>query len=354
MPLDSPQIDNPEGFPDQLARFPPTRYMGSKEKLLGPIWELASTVPHDSVLDLFSGSGAVAYLFKTRGKAVVANDYMAMARTVARATLVNSRVTLSDAGLDRLLSDHPSPDGFVARHFAGLYFSDEENRRIDHVRAQIAELDCDDTRAMAMAALIRACMKKRPRGIFTYTGRRYDDGRRDLRLSLEAQFREQAALLNDAVFDNGRDHQALCADAMQVMAQADLVYIDPPYFSPLSDNAYVRRYHFLEGLARDWRGVEMQWHTKTRKFRSYPTPFSTRAGAFAAFEDLFRRHRESAILVCYASNAEPTKEELLALLKRHKRRVELVEIDHRYSFANQGETAGTVKNGVREYLFLGR
>ena len=349
MPLDSPQT-----IPDQLARFPPTRYMGSKEKLLGPIWDLASTVPHDSVLDLFSGSGAVAYLFKTQGKAVVANDYMAMARTVAQATLVNSRTTLSDADLDRLLSDHPSPDGFVARHFAGLYFSDEENRRIDHVRAQIADLGCADTRSLAMAALIRACMKKRPRGIFTYTGQRYDDGRRDLRLSLEAQFREQAALLNDAVFDNGRTHQALCGDAMQVMVPADLVYIDPPYFSPLSDNEYVRRYHFLEGLARDWRGVEMQWHTKTRKFRSYPTPFSSRAGARDAFEDLFRRHRESAILVSYASNAEPTKEELLALLKRYKRCVELVEIDHRYSFANQGERAGSIKNGVREYLFLGR
>ena len=23
----------------------------------------------------------------------------------------------------------------------------------------------------------------------------------------------------------------------------DLVYIDPPYYSPLSDNEYVRRYH---------------------------------------------------------------------------------------------------------------
>ena len=138
------------------------------------------------------------------------------------------------------------------------------------------------------------------------------------------------------------------------MTQADLVYIDPPYFSPLSDNEYVRRYHFLEGLARGWRGVEMQWHTKTRKFRSYPTPFSTRAGAYTAFERLFRRHRESAILVSYASNAQPTKEELLALLKRYKKRVELTEVDHRYSFATQGEMAGAIKNGVREYLFLGR
>lgn len=56
----------------------------------------------------------------------------------------------------------------------------------------------------------------------------------------------------------------------------DLVYIDPPYYSPLSDNEYVRRYHFVEGLARDWKGVEIQENTVTKKFKSYPTPFSTR------------------------------------------------------------------------------
>ncbi len=348
MPLDSPQ----QG-PEQLTRFPPTRYMGSKEKLLGPIWELARQVPHDSVLDLFSGSGSVAYLFKTQGKAVTANDYMAMARTIARATVVNSHVALSSNDIDVLLSDHPNADGFVSRTFAGLYFSDAENRRIDHIRAHIAALACPDKQALAMAALMRACMKKRPRGIFTYTGRRYDDGRRDLRLSLEEQFREQAALLTRAVFDNGREHAAHCVDALELEAAADLVYIDPPYFSRLSDNEYVRRYHFLEGLARDWQGVEMQWHTKTRKFRSYPTPFSTRDGAYRAFDALFRRHREAAILVSYASNAQPTKEELLALLRRYKRQVELVEIDHRYSFATQGHKAGSLKNGVSEYLFLG-
>ena len=71
--------------------------------------------------------------------------------------------------------------------------------------------------------------------------------------------------------------------------QPDLVYIDPPYYSPLSDNEYVRRYHFVEGLARDWQGVEIQQHTQTKKFKSYPTPFSTRKGAADAFDLLFKK-----------------------------------------------------------------
>ena len=72
-----------------------------------------------------------------------------------------------------------------------------------------------------------------------------------------------------------------------------LVYIDPPYYSPLSDNEYVRRYHFVEGLARDWQGVEIQEHTKTKKFKSYPTPFSTRSGAEEAFDNLFEKYKDS-------------------------------------------------------------
>lgn len=201
-----------------------------------------------------------------------------------------------------------------------------------------------------MAALIRACLKKRARGIFTYTGLRYDDGRADLRMSMEKQIRNAAQLINEAVFDNGRRNRARHGDALTAKCKAGLVYIDPPYFSPLSDNEYVRRYHFVEGLARDWKGVDMQWHTKTRKFKSYPTPFSSRSGAADAFGRLFCRLRDSILLVSYSSNSQPSREELISLMSKYKSHVEVIDIDYRYSFANQ--TDGN-RNEVQEYLFVG-
>lgn len=83
--------------------------------------------------------------------------------------------------------------------------------------------------------------------------------------------------VNNAVFDNHKTNKSVNGDAMALeVEKPDLVYIDPPYYSPLSDNEYVRRYHFIEGLARDWKGVEIQEHTKTKKFKSYPTPFQLR------------------------------------------------------------------------------
>ena len=203
--------------------------------------------------------------------------------------------------------------------------------------------------AIAKTALIRACMKKRARGIFTYTGLRYDDGRADLHLSLEQHVRNAVELVNNAVFDNGQKNVSRMGDAMSVRRKADMVYIDPPYFSPLSDNEYVRRYHFVEGIARDWEGVEMQWHTKTRKFKSYPTPFSTHAGTEQAFNTLFKRFRNSIILVSYSSNALPGKDEIVASLAKHKSHVEVVDVNHQYSFGTQKKGN---KNAVKEYLFV--
>ena len=45
---------------EQLEKFPSTRYMGSKSKLLDSIWKVSEEFEFNTVLDLFSGSGVVA------------------------------------------------------------------------------------------------------------------------------------------------------------------------------------------------------------------------------------------------------------------------------------------------------
>jgi DNA adenine methylase len=338
----------------QQSKFPTTRYMGSKSKLLGQIWDATSRFDFDSVLDLFSGSGVVGYMFKARGKKVISNDYLAMSAVIATATIENDRTKLSHADAVALCKAKGRVDNFVRKTFKGLYFTDEENRFIDVVRSNIKRLRKPHKKALAMAALIRACFKKRPRGIFTYIGRRYDDGRRDLQKSIRQQFMEAVDVLNDAVFDNGKTNKAIHADAMSFTSnKPDLVYIDPPYYSPHSDNEYVRRYHFVEGLARDWKGVDIQEHTLTKKFKNYPTPFASRNGAKTAFDVIFDRFKDSILVVSYSSNSLPTMEEMIGLLKQYKTNVEVVQVDHRYSIGNQASRVGNNKNDVKEYIFLG-
>lgn len=344
----------PPALPSQVLKYPPTRYMGSKNKLLTDIWSVASQFQFENVIDLFSGSGVVSYMFKANGKRVIANDYMNMSTTFATALVENNSVHLSKDDVLKLLEPAKNHDRFVEETFPGLYFTDEDNRLIDSLRANIAKLKNHHKRSIALSALIRACFKKRPRGVFTYVGHRYDDGRKDLLLSFQEQFIAAVDAVNEAVFDNGRDNKACNMDAMDVRSkERGLIYIDPPYYSPLSDNEYVRRYHFAEGLARDWKGVEIQQHTTTKKFKSYPTPFSSRKGAAEAFDQLFKRFRDSILLVSYSSNSQPTKDEMVAIMAKHKARVEVIPVDHRYSFGNQGHKVGDNKNAVQEYLFVG-
>ena len=344
----------PAILPDQTSRYPTTRYMGSKQKLLQHISESVKGLEFDSVIDLFSGSGIVGYMFKAQGKKVISNDHMHMSHTFTKALVENNGIILDSGKAKKMLSKNPHSDKFVQKTFKGLYFTNAENILIDNIRANIKELDNEYESAVAMTALIRACTKKRPRGIFTYVGDRYDDGRKDLQTSLSQHFLDAVVSINRAVFDNGKKNEARNSDAMKLKPlKNSLVYIDPPYFTPKSDSEYVRRYHFVEGLARDWQGVEIQEHTLTKKFKGYPTPFSTQVGAANAFDLLFKRFADHILLVSYSSNSLPSLDEMVALMSKYKEHVEVIPVDYKYSFGNQKNKVGDNRNSVQEYLFLG-
>jgi len=344
----------PEHQPRQVDKYPTTRFMGSKSKLLWEIWAVAKQFEFDSSLDLFSGSGIVGYMFKAHGKQVISNDYMAMSACFSKAMIENNHVTVDESTLQQLLTAEVPSDHFVSTTFKDIYFSDEENAFIDKIRANIILLKNPYDVAIVKSALIRACLKKRPRGIFTYVGERYNDGRKDLKITLEQHFIEAVEVVNNAVFNNDKENKSKNSDAMSLrIKKPDLVYIDPPYYSPYSDNEYVRRYHFIEGIARDWKGVEIQEHTVTKKFKSYPTPFSTKNGASDAFDQLFKKYSDSILIVSYSSNCLPDKNEMLSLLVKNKDNVEVVPIDYRYSFGNQRHKVDSNNNKVQEYLFVG-
>ena len=339
-------------LPSQVKKFPNTRYMGSKKSLLGEIWKAASQFEFESVLDVFSGSGVVSYMFKAQGKTVYSNDYMVMNSTISKALIENNTIKLDTTDIDILFGDDSGNDFFISNTFKDIYYSNSDNKYIDRFRCNIKKLKSKSKKNLAMTALMRACLKKRPRGIFTYTGLRYDDGRKDLKISIKDHFLQAISDINNAVFSNGKKNSVSNLDAMNVGKHADIVYMDPPYYSPYSDNEYVRRYHFVEGLARDWQGVDIQEHTKTKKFKNYPTPFSSRNGAIDAFNSLFKKYQKSVIILSYSSNSLPSQEELIALMSKYKDSVEVVAIDHSYSFGNR-KSKSQARNKVKEYLFIG-
>lgn len=347
----------PFSMPEAVAipSFPETKYMGSKQALLPFILKHISPLRFNRVLDAFSGSGCVAYALKQTGAEVHTNDFLKFSFHTARATIENNSTVLTDADVEMLLSPNRGASDFIQATFAERYFGGADNHFLDNLWANIQELKSSTKRSLAIAAACRAAMKKRPRGIFTFTGMKGWDGRKDLRLTMKEQFLKGVSQFNGAVFSNKRRNKAQCKDVFDVDPNGyDLVYIDTPYVSPFSDCDYTRRYHFVEGFCTYWQGTEILSNTLTKKIRSYPTDFSSKAGAIDAFSKLFSHFRKSKLVVSYSSNGIPSERQMVELIREHKRKVEVHKVEHKYSHGNHNHKVGDNNNSVQEYLFIGQ
>ena len=154
----------------QLGKFPGSRYMGSKQAILPFIYDVMKELEFTTVLNACSGSGAVSYLFKSMNKAVTSNDALHFCYHIAQACVANNTEMLSHAEVEMLLVPHPEPGDFIARTFNGLYFTDTENQWLDNTVAHIFQMPSPFKQSLAFAGLVHACLRRRPRGIFTYTG----------------------------------------------------------------------------------------------------------------------------------------------------------------------------------------
>jgi len=339
-------------LPPRADGYPELRYMGSKRRLLPWIHSVLATLDFETVADPFVGSGCVSYLLKCMGRRVLASDFLNFPVTLAAATVANSSRRIDETSLSRLLAPSRDAPTFIQKTFAGVFYTSGDLRFLDRVCHNIEKLNHQEEQALARAALIRSCLKKQPRGVFTITGSRYDDGRRDLRLSIEEHFVEQMKVFNEVVFDNGQRHTATRADVFTLRPRdIDLVYLDPPYVPRADDNCYVKRYHFLEGLSCYWRGLEIMQHTKVKKIEKPFTPFSYRRTALVAFARLFEIFQNSTVVLSYSSNGYPDRDDLEKLLRQHKSRVDIYERPHRYHFGTHG---GVERAEVAEYLLVGR
>lgn len=329
--------------------------MGSKFKVLPEIENVLKDVEFHTVLDAFSGSGCVSYMFKSMGKKVYSNDFMKYSHASTKALVENDSVKLTPKDVDYLLNNKSS-SRFISETFHDLYFSDEDNRILDKLFENTHKLRNPYKKAMAFSAISRAMIKRRPRGIFTYVGNKFDDGRKDLTYGLDRHFLENVSLFNDAVFSNGYENISTHGDIfnLELKDKIDLVYFDPPYLSKSSDNDYVRRYHFVEGFIDGWKNVLIDPATKTRKFPSYRSMFGSKNTIEEAFEKLFFKFKDSTILLSYSSNSIPDKAHLVTMLEKINKKVTVYEIDHIYSFGTHGHKLNNQTNRVKEYLFLAR
>lgn len=335
------------------ASFPRIRYMGSKYKLLPHLAEVFAEVGGTTALDAFSGSGVVSYLLKRQGFTVTANDMLEFPGTLAAATVVNQSTVLTAEDVGRITGRAADDRDFIRRTFDGVFYTAEDRAFLDSAWSHVATMQ-GDKRALALSALVLSAARKQPRGVFTISGdlSHYDDGRRDLRLSMRDHFLEHVADYNAAVFlgppARVTRQEASAMDAIPY----DLVYLDPPYAPPSDDNCYVKRFHFLEGLSRYWEGDSLMLATNTKKLPKPHTGYSHRRTIVEAFRDTFKRfHDSGTIVLSYGSNALPDLETIVALLREVKGDVEVRKIPHTYHY---GTHKTATRRAVDEYIFVAR
>lgn len=346
-------------FPDQglsrALKYPRLRYMGNKHKLLPWIHDCVGQLEFETVLDGFSGSGVVSYLFKNMGKTVISNDFLHFSHILNKATCQNSDVRLYHEDIERIHTPDPRSKNFIAETFRGIFYSKNDLEFLDLAYWNISKFSDEFKRALAISALIRSCIKKQPRGVFTVSGdlNNYNDGRRDLKLSLREHFVEQVTVFNDLVFDNNRLSTTYNSDIFELSLEVtpDLVYLDPPYVPRSDDNCYVKRYHFLEGLSKYWKGEEIMQETKVKKIKKKYTPFSYRSKAIEAFDQMFQKFKDSIIVLSYSNNGFPDLDKLVELLSVHKNDIEVHKKPHKYHFGNH---AAVKRSKVEEYLIIGK
>jgi len=325
--------------------------MGSKYKVVPSLVDIFGGLAFETALDAFSGSGVVAYALKAMNKQVTANDFLSFTATVATAIIENPGVRLTDRDIAVIAGPSLDERDFIKRTFTGLYFPDSDHEFLDSAWSHIDRLE-KYKRELAISALCLAAARKQPRGVFTVTGLRYDDGRRFLRAPLRDLFIEAAAEYNRVVMDGGPICRASCSDVFQLdNRRFDLVYLDPPYAPPRDDNDYIKRYHFLEGLSVYWRGQTIMPGTMTKKLGKRFTPFAYKRTIRGALLALFERFADSTIVVSYSTNSVPPEDEVIALLRKVKGHVDVYAVEHRYSF---GTHAKAQRRQAHELIFVGR
>ena len=83
-----------------VAKFPKTRYQGSKQKFVDWIWDCVKDIPFHSALDAFGGTGSVSFRLKEEGKQVTYNDILPFNYIIGKALIENKEICLTDCEIN--------------------------------------------------------------------------------------------------------------------------------------------------------------------------------------------------------------------------------------------------------------
>ncbi len=328
-------------------KFPKINFIGNKEKIAQ--W-IISYFPENiqSIFDAFSGGGSVSYQSKQKGLQVISNDILKINYLISKALIENSTEVLLYSDIDLIFSGIPM-EGFMHKNYSEVFFFSEECKELDLYRQNIKKLPSDYKQALAMVLMRRAMIRKMPYSRFNikwekiiqlrdekYSYEKYKRKRAYHNQSFKSHFLENYYEYNRAVFNNKKENIALNADVFDVLetVKADAVYLDPPYTGTM--NNYFGFYGMLDEYIAE------------KKLTTFENNFVDKKISLELFDRLFSKLGNFKYwFLSYNNSSYPTKEQLIDLLGKYSKNIQVVEQPHVYKITGKEN-----KKVNTEYLFI--
>lgn len=331
-------------------KYPSTRYSGSKRQLLDWIWENIKEIKFNNMLDVFGGTASVSLLFKKNGKTVYYNDLLKFNQIIGKAIVENSNTKVSEEEIDAALAINSEPEkSFIKDHFSGVYFLDCENAWLDGVVQKVSQISNEYKRAILMASLFQACLAKRPFNLFhrenlyirTAKVNRSFGNKTTWETPFSTLLKRYVLQYNNAIFSNGRKNKVIGGyHALDLSRKADMVYLDPPYFSARTARGtnYLNFYHFLEGLA-DYQNWESRIGSSNKVIEisnnEHIESFTKKSRVLSSFEELIAKFSDRIIVLSYQSDGLPSKLEMVEIFEKNGKKVKVFEKEHHYALSSK-------------------
>jgi len=290
----------------------------------------------------------VAYMYKTKGLQVIANDRLRYCHHAAKAIIENNSVRLSEDEIEALLADNAKAGSFVQDNFKGIFFAKGVHALIDTIRANCDKLS-GFKKDIALFGLGKTCMSGK--GGFGHFSSSTDYGRRhDTPDEFKDRLRKNLQRINALVFDNDKENKAHRQDINDLLpkAKADLAYFDPPYATEFSTTNYERAYHFVEGLMTYWEGLEIKADTKVKYYETDHKTV-TKANASEFFQTFLGNAKHIPHwLISYRDHAYPNEQEMKRIIGSFGKQSRMKSKDHHYAITSKHGEASNAK----ERLFV--
>lgn len=302
------------------------RYLGNKSRLLNFIEDviIKHEIPGDTLIDLFSGTGAVGDFFKDKYK-IISNDYMYFSTILSKAKIENNEIPKFDKFWKKFGVSpfqwlnkkcyEPNKSFYIYYNYSPVgnrqYFTEENAIKIDGIRQDLSQLYEENILIekeydFLLASLIESVTR------YSNTSGTYQAFLKEWDKRALKTFILEPLLMKDTLSVN-QGNKVSNENANLLMRKdikADIVYIDPPY----TITQYTNSYHVLETIAK-YDNPEIFGKTGRRKKREF-SRYSNKSKAIIEFEDLFRQISIKHVLVSYSNHSIVPLEELIKLAEK--------------------------------------